>query len=66
MGQQDLISEAFKYLNGYKRARALEQIERDKGETQRTVFRRVEQYELIDKLELTLRAIQRQIREEPK
>jgi hypothetical protein len=59
MTKQDLMSEAFKNLNAFKRSRALEAVAREKGDSKEAHFQRMRQYETIDRLELSLRALQR-------
>lgn len=66
MSKEELITEAFGNLNAFKRARALEQIERQKGNHERAAMYKLRQYEYIDKLELGLRAIQRETRNQTK
>jgi len=62
MTTPDLMKEAFDNLNGFKRSRALEQVEREKGHINNASGHKLRQYEYIDKLELSLRAIQKEIR----
>lgn len=57
--QMDLIGIAFRNLNSFKRARALEKIEKKNGNYEKSQYQRLRQYELIDELELCLRAIQK-------
>lgn len=62
MSKEELVKEAFKYINSFKRSRALEQLEKEKGNFDNMNFRKLQQYEMIDKLELSLRAIQKELR----
>lgn len=57
MTTQDLFKEAFGYLNSYKRHRALAEVK--KTDTQ---YNELQQYKMIDQLELALRAIQSKYR----
>lgn len=61
MSEQDLIQEAFYLINAFKRHRALEQIERRKGGEYQ--YHQLKQYQTLDELELSLRAIQKAWRE---
>lgn len=56
--QMDLIKIAFKNLNAFKRVRALENIEKGNKDYNKAQYYKLRQYELIDELELALRAIQ--------
>jgi type IV secretory pathway VirD2 relaxase len=60
--KEDLIREAFYLINGFKRSRALEMIEKEKGNRENSTYQKLKQYELIDRLELSLRAIQKEMR----
>jgi hypothetical protein len=62
MSKEDLVKEAFKYINSFKRFRALESIEKEKGNYAEANHTKLKQYEMIDKLELSLRAIQKDLR----
>lgn len=62
MTREDLIKEAFNHLNAFKRSRALEQVEREKMNHDKAMQHRLHQFENVDKLELTLRAIQKNYR----
>lgn len=59
MSTQDLISEAFTLLNAYKRHRALADIKQTREEKN---FHDLMKYKKIDELELALRGIQKEIR----
>lgn len=52
-----LVKDAFYHLNNYKRHRVLED-----SPTESTNYHRLGKYKSIDQLELTLRAIQKEIR----
>lgn len=62
MTTPDLMKEAFDNLNGFKRSRALEQVERERGHVNNAAGHKLRQYEYVDKLELSLRAIQKELR----
>jgi len=62
MSAEELMHEAFSYLNAFKRARALEQVERQKGNNDKAAMHKLSQYESFDKLELSMRALQKNIR----
>jgi hypothetical protein len=58
MTKEDLIQEAFGALNSYKRHRALKDIKKnDKS------YHEIQMYKMIDKIELSLRAINKECRE---
>jgi len=59
MEAKELVEEAFGYLNSYKRHRALVEIEG----YDRKEFHELARYKNIDKLELALRAIKKELRE---
>lgn len=59
----DLIGLAFKNINGFKRHRSLAETSRQEGNTDRAIYHELKQYKFIDGLELTLRAIQKGLRE---
>lgn len=59
----DLIGLAFKYINAYKRHRALAESARKDGSTDKAIYHELKQYKYIDSLELALRAIQKGLRE---
>ena len=63
MTEQDLVTKAFSYLNAYKRHRALTQINRLEGNRDQANFHELKQYQFIDSLELSLRAIQKGLRD---
>lgn len=57
MSANELIQEGFSYLNSFKRHRALREIK-----TNDTQYNELQMYKMIDKLELTLRAINKELR----
>lgn len=57
--QQELISKAFIYLNAFKRHRALAEIKRHEGNREVMTYNLLKMYQMIDNLELALRAIQK-------
>jgi flavoprotein len=59
MTKEDLISEAFGALNSFKRHRALKEI---KPLTSDRQYHELQMFKMFDKLELSLRAIQKEIR----
>lgn len=59
MTQIELIKQAFGYLNNFKRARALEQVKREEGKFEDVNYQKLQQYMMIDQLELAMRAIQK-------
>lgn len=58
MGMSDLIQEAFGALNSYKRHRALKEIKVNDRQ-----FHDLQMFKMIDKIELALRAINKEVRE---
>lgn len=60
--QEHLIKQAFRHLNAYKRFRALEQNEREKGNHESADRLELNKYRATDQLELTLRGLQTEIR----
>lgn len=60
MSTKDLIAEAFTLINSFKRHRALQDIKPTKEDKQ---FHELQMYKKIDELELSLRAIQKDLRE---
>jgi hypothetical protein len=62
--KEELMQEAFNNLNAFKRSRALEQVERDRGNHDKASKHKLQQYECIDKLELSLRGINKALRTE--
>jgi hypothetical protein len=58
MGAQDLIQELFGALNSYKRHRALKEIK-----VNDRMYHDLQMYKMIDKIELGLRAINKEVRE---
>lgn len=61
---EELIKDAFKYLNTYKRFRAMNDSARSRGNNTEAEGLELKMYKAIDQLELTLRGIQRAEREE--
>ena len=59
MTKQDLFKSAFDALNSFKRNRALEEISRTDGDNAKGNLHALYQYKDIDRLELALRALQR-------
>lgn len=59
MTKQDLIREAFKKIDTFKRHRALYDIE----SFEKRSFHELQMYKMIDQLELSLRAINKELRE---
>jgi hypothetical protein len=58
MTKEDLITEAFGYLNSFKRHRALFEIKpHDKA------YHELQMYKMVDRLELSMRAIKKDMRE---
>jgi hypothetical protein len=57
MGTNELIQEAFGYLNSFKRHRALVDIKQDDRK-----YNELQMYKMIDRLELALRAINKEVR----
>lgn len=60
MTKEDLIGEAFTLLNSYKRHRALKEIK-----PQEKQYHELQMYKTMDRLELSLRAIQKELRGVP-
>lgn len=60
---QELISKCFYYINGFKRHRALAQIRKQEGKFDKSIYHELKSYQLLDSLELTLRAVQKGVRE---
>lgn len=58
MGANDLIQEAFGELNSYKRHRALREIKVNDRQ-----YHDLQMFKMIDKIELVLRAINKEVRE---
>jgi hypothetical protein len=57
MGKEELITEAFGYLNSFKRHRSLFEIKpHDK------MYHELQMYKMVDKLELAMRAIKKEMR----
>lgn len=63
VSETELIQQAFYYLNTYKRHRALEQVEIQNNNRDQVTYHCLKQYQMIDALELALRAIQKDRRE---
>lgn len=59
----DLIGLSFRNINGFKRHRALADSARQDGNMDRAIYHELKQYKYIDSLELTIRAIQKGLRE---
>lgn len=59
MTEQNLLSECFYYINSFKRHRVLENVRRQSGDIPKANYHRLKQFELIDALELALRAVQK-------
>lgn len=59
MTKEDLIQEAFGALNSFKRHRALSEI---KGNSSDKQYHQLQMFKMIDKLELGLRAINKELR----
>lgn len=57
MSREDLITEAFGYINSFKRHRALSDI---KPQDKR--YHELQMYKMIDYLELSMRAIKKDVR----
>lgn len=62
--QSELVNLGFTYANSFKRHRALAQIKKYEGDTDQSNYHNMKTYEMFDNLELTLRAIQRGMKEE--
>lgn len=60
----DLISQCFYSLNSYKRHRALALIKKEEGKSLDAQYHELKQYQLIDNLELGMRALQRALYED--
>ena len=63
LSNQELVKKAFTYLNAFKRHRALEQINRQDGNHDQGNYHELKAYQLFDNLELSLRAIQKGLRD---
>ena len=57
MSKEDLMQEAFGYLNSFKRHRALIDIKQHDKQ-----YHELQMYKMLDKLELSLRAINKEFR----
>jgi hypothetical protein len=57
MGKEDLIQEAFGALNSFKRHRALVDIKAHDRQ-----YHELQMYKMVDKIELSLRAINKELR----
>jgi hypothetical protein len=53
----------FNHLNSFKRNRALAEIRKEEGKQEQSQFHELMSFKDIDKLELQLRALQKEIRE---
>ena len=63
MSQQELVGKCFLYLNSFKRHRALANIRRLEGDMQTANHHELKTYQLVDSLELGLRALQKGMRD---
>lgn len=54
----DLCRDAFHAVNEFKRSRTLAEIARHEGSTETAIYHELKQYKAFDRLELSLRAIQ--------
>lgn len=59
----DTVGLAFKYLNAFKRNRALAEAARQENDMSKAIYNELKQYKNLDGLELALRAIQKGLRE---
>jgi hypothetical protein len=60
---QDLINDAFKYINAFKRHRTMQSEARYKANHVEAQIQELKMYQTFDSLELTIRGIQRMERE---
>lgn len=60
--ERELITQMFGHLNSFKRHRALKHMNRIKGERELASFHELKEYQMIDALELSLRAVQKGVR----
>jgi hypothetical protein len=63
---QDLINDAFKYLNSFKRHRTLQSEAKYKGNHMESQIQELKMYQTFDSLELVVRGIQKVERENNK
>lgn len=59
----DAVNRAFRYINAYKRHRALAEAARQEGNRDKATYNELKQYKNFDGLELAVRAIQKGLRE---
>lgn len=64
MSNVDLISQCFYYLNTFKLHRVLSISKRIEGKRDEETYHELKQYQLLDSLELNLRALQKTICED--
>lgn len=64
MSSQDLFKVAFSRLNDFKRHRALAKEAEMEGNREKENYHILKQYQLFDSLELSLRALQKDSRED--
>jgi hypothetical protein len=64
LSTDELVGKAFYYLNSFKRHRALANIEKSGGNYEEFLKNELKQFQFFDNLELTLRALQKEIRGE--
>lgn len=63
LSQRELIGKCFSYLNSFKRHRALANIKRMEGDQVNAQYHELKSYQLMDSLELGLRALQKGMRD---
>lgn len=56
-----LMKQCFDNLNSFKRALTLEEIERDKGNTEKAMQHELMKYRMLARLELSLRGLQSEL-----
>ena len=61
---EEIIKEAFKHLNAFKRYRAMYETAQYKNDRDQATLLELKMYKSFDQLELSLRGIQRENREE--
>lgn len=61
MNNTELITKCFTALNAFKRHRALANIKRGESKPDEAVIHDLRQYQMLDQLELGLRALQQQM-----
>ena len=59
-----LMKQTFDYWNAFKRYQTLEEIEREKGNIEESRWHELNKYKTMNKLELSLRALQKELREQ--